>query len=278
MCYVFCRFLSLSNTGLYIILGVSALLGTILYFVLKYYWNRVIEGSYMLKELYNLNTSYKFFTGIKKTERINKACNSKSQYDKINPSTYFMAVIENEIKYYDDLINKIESNQMLFMDYSENYTKLKSVATKEIAHKYKMPLFVYKTIEKSIFRKMKLNPRRNTEFTIRVTYVSPKGKNAYQHASKYNLAEAKNFIYLVHMQLERKKTKQYQRTIMSDNLRYQVLHRDGFKCQLCGVSAKDGAKLHVDHITPVSKGGKTEISNLRTLCDRCNLGKRDKIE
>ncbi len=56
------------------------------------------------------------------------------------------------------------------------------------------------------------------------------------------------------------------------------MRRDGFKCQICGSTAKDGVKLHVDHIIPVSKGGKTEPKNLRTLCDRCNLGKSDKIE
>lgn len=37
-------------------------------------------------------------------------------------------------------------------------------------------------------------------------------------------------------------------------------------------------KLHVDHIMPISKGGKTEPSNLRTLCIDCNLGKGAKIE
>lgn len=69
-----------------------------------------------------------------------------------------------------------------------------------------------------------------------------------------------------------------QRRLMSDSLRYDVLRRDNFRCQLCGSSAKDGVKLHVDHILPVSKGGKTEMSNLRTLCERCNLGKGAKIE
>ena len=29
---------------------------------------------------------------------------------------------------------------------------------------------------------------------------------------------------------------------------------------------------------PVSKGGRTEPGNLRTLCERCNMGKSDKIE
>lgn len=69
-----------------------------------------------------------------------------------------------------------------------------------------------------------------------------------------------------------------QRRLMSDSLRYDVLRRDGFRCQICGATQKDGVKLHVDHIYPVSKGGKTEMSNLRTLCERCNMGKSDKIE
>ena len=69
-----------------------------------------------------------------------------------------------------------------------------------------------------------------------------------------------------------------QRRLMKASLRYEILTRDGFRCRICGASADDGVTLHVDHIIPVSKGGKTEKSNLRTLCDRCNLGKGDKIE
>ena len=71
---------------------------------------------------------------------------------------------------------------------------------------------------------------------------------------------------------------QVERAKMTDSLRYDILKRDNFRCQICGITAQDGAKLHVDHIVPVSKGGKTEHLNLRTLCDRCNMGKSDKIE
>ena len=60
--------------------------------------------------------------------------------------------------------------------------------------------------------------------------------------------------------------------------RYDILKRDDYRCQICGVTAKEGAKLHVDHIKPISKGGLTVPDNLQTLCDRCNLGKSDKYE
>jgi hypothetical protein len=63
-------------------------------------------------------------------------------------------------------------------------------------------------------------------------------------------------------------------------LRYNVLVRDHFKCVLCGNSpATDpGCKLHVDHILPFSKNGKTFQENLRTLCGACNIGKSNRIE
>ncbi len=63
-------------------------------------------------------------------------------------------------------------------------------------------------------------------------------------------------------------------------LRYTVLKRDNFKCVLCGASPAFtlGIQLHIDHIFPFAKGGRTEISNLRTLCEACNIGKGARIE
>lgn len=63
-------------------------------------------------------------------------------------------------------------------------------------------------------------------------------------------------------------------------LRYQVLARDCFKCVGCGRSPAThaGVVLHIDHITPFSKGGKTVLENLRSLCQDCNWGKGDDVE
>ncbi|MBR2352886.1 MAG: HNH endonuclease, partial [Clostridia bacterium] len=43
-----------------------------------------------------------------------------------------------------------------------------------------------------------------------------------------------------------------------------------------GATSRDGVKLEVDHIIPVSKGGKSTLDNLQTLCERCNRGKGTK--
>ena len=62
--------------------------------------------------------------------------------------------------------------------------------------------------------------------------------------------------------------------------RFLVLKRDNFKCCSCGASpAKDpSVELHIDHITPWSKGGETVVDNLQTLCSKCNIGKSNIAE
>jgi hypothetical protein len=62
---------------------------------------------------------------------------------------------------------------------------------------------------------------------------------------------------------------------ISWRLRARILMRDGATCQMCGATPQTGAKLHVDHVLPWSKGGETVIENLRILCVQCNLGKGD---
>ncbi len=52
-----------------------------------------------------------------------------------------------------------------------------------------------------------------------------------------------------------------------------VFARDGHRCQYCGAS---GEPLTLDHVVPVSRGGKHDWTNLVTSCVTCNNAKGDR--
>jgi len=69
---------------------------------------------------------------------------------------------------------------------------------------------------------------------------------------------------------------------ISKKLRAEVFDRNGFTCQMCGLTpgeidpeTKRNVRLHVGHIKDKSLGGKEELSNLRTLCSTCNQGAKN---
>lgn len=65
------------------------------------------------------------------------------------------------------------------------------------------------------------------------------------------------------------------RKAISKKVRFEVFKRDSFKCQYCGKGSPD-VILEIDHISPVSKGGDSDILNLITACKDCNSGKSDR--
>lgn len=69
---------------------------------------------------------------------------------------------------------------------------------------------------------------------------------------------------------------------ISGKLRAAVLDRNGFTCQMCGLTPGDidpytnrKVRLHIGHIKDKSLGGKDELSNLRALCSTCNQGAKN---
>jgi len=52
-----------------------------------------------------------------------------------------------------------------------------------------------------------------------------------------------------------------------------VFVRDNFICAYCG---KEDDRLTIDHITPKSRGGKTDFENCVTCCKPCNNQKNDR--
>lgn len=69
---------------------------------------------------------------------------------------------------------------------------------------------------------------------------------------------------------------------ISAKLRAEVLDRNGFTCQMCGLTPGDidpytgrKVRLHIGHIVDKNLGGKDELANLRALCSTCNQGAKN---
>lgn len=52
-------------------------------------------------------------------------------------------------------------------------------------------------------------------------------------------------------------------------IRRGVLERNGYRCKHCGKAAR----LEVDHVKPVNRGGTDEPGNLQALCRGCHIRK-----
>jgi 5-methylcytosine-specific restriction endonuclease McrA len=63
-------------------------------------------------------------------------------------------------------------------------------------------------------------------------------------------------------------------------IRYAALRNSKGRCCLCGRSAKDGARLTVDHIKPRRRFPAIALvlSNLQVLCSVCNWGKGNRCD
>lgn len=84
------------------------------------------------------------------------------------------------------------------------------------------------------------------------------------------------------LETHRERAKRFYASGAWKRLRYEVLKREGGKCQVCGRGAADGVVLHVDHIEPLSKNWERRLdpTNCQVMCADDNLGKsnRDTID
>ena len=67
-----------------------------------------------------------------------------------------------------------------------------------------------------------------------------------------------------------------ERSRVTNRLRFAIYERDGYRCRNCGKTGSE-ASLEIDHVFPVSKGGKSTPDNLQTLCRECNRRKGDRV-
>lgn len=235
----------------------------------------VIECSEKIKLINELNLKYEFKEITCKNYKIVEREYSRKSLDRVNGDDVIKYYIENNKR---DLRTNIE-NSIFNVSLLDSYEKeVQNILNKPFKNKTKYSDKKYKAIENTVLKRL-IHTKKDFVINVHLeVYYRSNGGNVFDNRLGYRKYEELLNLYKEWENGNKYEiTKREERKIMNDDIRYNVLKRDNFTCQKCGASNKDGAKLEVDHIIPVAKGGKTIMSNLQTLCDRCNNGKSDKV-
>ena len=246
----------------------------------KKYTELIKQNSYRIKRLEEINRVFKYEFDYNYEDDIGTVihCNSKAQLDRYDYEKHAKDYISERKEFILTFMREVNKNRKIWNEYSEQVKSLPMYMSKEESESLDIPYEFCNLKEKELFKNEIIKINLKPELIIAKSYVSPQGRSNYNLHISYTFEEISD-LYRDVLNLEKKKeTAQYQRSLMTPKLRFDVMRRDGFRCKYCGRTEADGVKLHVDHIKPVSKGGKTELSNLQTLCDECNLGKSDFYE
>lgn len=239
----------------------------------------VVICSSRLRAIKELNAQYrKDFFDIKPYVVYKKSVKTRTQAEQFNFDAYMNEIMESHFDELSQLVCEAKSNNNKLCEYFRNVERIKNIDSTQDAIDSGVPEERYFAIEKKQIDRIILDPESDPKVVLKVSYISPKGRSTYVEHKEYSIVQVKSRLEEFQRKKESRSFSYIERGKMTPKLRYQVLQRDGHRCAICGRSAEDGVTLEVDHIFPVSKGGKTELNNLRTLCRDCNRGKGSKFE
>ena len=112
----------------------------------------------------------------------------------------------------------------------------------------------------SEWKKQTGNVLRDPDRAIRSLYAEKKLIQIRKGCYRYNPIEPE---------------KRIPQEIFSESQKKEILKLGEYRCVICGVKESEGVKLHVDHIVPMSKGGKATIDNGQVLCSAHNNLKKN---
>lgn len=244
--------------------------------------NEIVRvNSKKVSDLIALNGSTHFHK-VRSLFEIRKRYDNKTAFNKIEPAFLMSADIRENLDEYAKYIAQIKENREMFADYQKKVNELFQREYPVDVDSLGMSLDHYHKCEEQMFNEIKLKPVVDCSYSVRMSYSSPQGRVYLHKEDVFNFDDVfACFESVSRSHLDRdtyQKIAAVERGEVSDSLRYDIMNRDNFTCVLCGASARQGARLHVDHIIPIAKGGKSTQDNLRTLCERCNVGKSDKLE
>ena len=246
---------------------------------------KVVKWSHRLLWLRELNQTYAFYD-VPENMFVKYEVSSRGRFQHFD---YDGAFFDYVYKNASELAERIEMTQLNTAEYEaylEEVRIIPSNRTSVDAERCRIREKTFCRIEEALFEETMLPPPKMRESVeVQCVYDTPAGRHHYEDSRFYGeeailtVIEKAQEVSREPEEEDARARARYERRLMSSKLRYYILARDGSRCALCGRSPKeDGVKLEIDHIIPVSKGGKTVPENLRVLCADCNRGKGASLE
>lgn len=264
----------------FIVVIVAIILYGAVWFHRKKYTDFIDENSMALKRVIEINQRYTFYPYVNFDQT--HTYDNQNFYNTISCSDFLIYQLQDLTKKIYDQIEKMNVNKREYQNYLDEINSIEFGQFRSSIGKLKLNTLLKK---EKIRIKEKLYKSPATQFRLSVTlYCSTLNGRIYDKKEQvFSVAE----IVTLARRLKNKTGDFYndreiwnalcrvERGKVSNKMRFSIYERDGYRCCRCGVSGRY-ANLEIDHIFPISKGGKTVYGNLQTLCHDCNYEKSNK--
>lgn len=249
-------------------------------FLQKKYTDFVLRNSLYLKQLNEINSRYEFYPYISFDQ--SHTYDNEKFYESISCKDYLIYQLQFIRRNLFNQINKLKVNKQLFSEYQN---EIKSIAIygqfQNSTKKFNLDKLIKterQLIEKYTYR----IPTEQFYLTVTLFCSKINGQVYRKKSERFSVGD----IVELSKRLNNKNGNFYndreiwnalcrvERGKVSNKMRFSIYQRDRYRCCNCGISERY-IQLEIDHIVPISKGGKSVYDNLQTLCHRCNVEKGD---
>lgn len=240
------------------------------------------ENSEALSTLLCLNEKYKNKLYCDSIYNVAHTYDNADYFEDISCEDYLIYVLQGQK---NSILQRIKNAEFCKRNYASYINEVKKI---DSFGKFRNPIDGYDSdellnAEKKMFNGYKIKPPTDFKVKIKLYCAKMNGEIVDYKEQTFDKTEV---IYLIDRLNDRNGYYYNDRGIwdslcrvergkVSNKLRFEILERDGYKCRYCG-RGKDECNLQIDHIKPISKGGKSTYDNLQTLCEDCNKQKDNK--
>ena len=240
------------------------------------------ENSEALSTLLCLNEKYKNKLYCDSIYNVAHTYDNADYFEDISCKDYLIYMLQERK---NEILQKMKIVEFCKRNYTSYINDVKKI---DSFGKFRNPIDGYDSdellnAEKKMFNGYKIKPPTDFKVKIKLYCAKMNGEIVDYKEQTFGKTEV---IYLIDRLNDRNGYYYNDRGIwdslcrvergkVSNKLRFEILERDGYKCRYCG-RGEDECSLQIDHIKPISKGGKSTYDNLQTLCEHCNKQKDNK--